>query len=65
MELVDKEAKPIGGSAHVYVPKSWRGARVVAARVEDEDENEDEAATQELNKAEDAWSYTAFKEKSS
>jgi putative transposon-encoded protein len=36
-EIIDREAKAFGGSAHVTVPKDWRGAKVKVIRVSDPD----------------------------
>ncbi len=44
-ETLEKEAKPIGGGAHVLVPKDWIGETVAVVRLEqeqDEDEPTDE-----------------------
>jgi putative transposon-encoded protein len=41
-EIIDREAKEFGGSAHVTVPKDWRGADVKVIRVSDPDETDDE-----------------------
>jgi putative transposon-encoded protein len=36
-EVLDGTAKPSGNSAHVIVPKRWRGADVKVVRVSDPD----------------------------
>lgn len=36
-ELIDREAKAFGGSAHVIVPEDWRGADARVIRVDDPD----------------------------
>jgi len=43
-EIIDREAKEFGGSAHVTVPKDWRDADVKVIRVSDPDgtDNQDE-----------------------
>ena len=41
-EIIDREAKEFGGSAHVTVPKDWRGADVKVIRVNDPDNDQDE-----------------------
>ncbi|MFP4217875.1 MAG: DUF2080 family transposase-associated protein [Salinarchaeum sp.] len=41
-EIIDREAKQFGGSAHVTVPKDWRGADLKVIRVSDPDETQDE-----------------------
>lgn len=41
-EIINREAKEFGGSAHVTVPKDWRGAAVKVIRVSDPDETQDE-----------------------
>ena len=41
-EIIDRQAKEFGGSAHVTVPKDWRGADVKVIRVSDPDETNDE-----------------------
>ncbi len=41
-EILDREAKEFGGSAHVTVPKDWRGADVKVIRVSNPDETDDE-----------------------
>jgi len=41
-EIIDREAKEFGGSAHVTVPKDWRGADVKVIRVSDTDEPDDQ-----------------------
>ena len=33
-ETLEKEAKPIGGGAHVLVPKDWIGETVAVVRLE-------------------------------
>lgn len=33
-EMIEKEAAPTGNSAHVYVPKDWRGSTVKVIRVD-------------------------------
>ncbi|MFO7926706.1 DUF2080 family transposase-associated protein [Natronomonas sp.] len=39
-EVLDGTAKPSGNSAHVIVPKRWRGADVKVVRVSEPDSNE-------------------------
>ena len=39
-EVLDGTAKPSGNSAHVIVPKRWRGADVKVVRVSDPESNE-------------------------
>lgn len=39
-EIIDREAKEFGGSAHVIVPKDWRGADVKVIRVTDPEESD-------------------------
>jgi putative transposon-encoded protein len=41
-EVLDGTAKPSGNSAHVIVPKRWRGADVKVVRVSDPDPDSDE-----------------------
>lgn len=42
-ETLEKEAKPIGGGAHVLVPKAWMGETVAIVRLEhDHDDEPDE-----------------------
>ena len=41
-EIIDREAKEFGGSAHVTVPKDWRGADVKVIRVSNPDETDDQ-----------------------
>ena len=41
-EIIGREAKEFGGSAHVTVPKDWRGADVKVIRVSDPDETDDQ-----------------------
>ena len=40
--IINREAKEFGGSAHVTVPKDWRGADVKVIRVSDSDETDDQ-----------------------
>lgn len=40
-EALEKEAKPVGGGAHVHVPKDWIGERVAVIRL-DQQETEDD-----------------------
>ena len=39
-EVLDGTAKPSGNSAHVIVPKRWRGADVKVVRVSEPDSDE-------------------------
>lgn len=41
-EMIEKAATPTGNTAHVYVPKDWRGATVKIIRVDDPDTDTDE-----------------------
>jgi len=41
-EIIDREAMEFGGSAHVTVPKDWRGADVKVIRLNDPDEIDDQ-----------------------
>lgn len=36
-EALEKEAKPVGGGAHVHVPKDWIGETVAVIRLEHQD----------------------------
>ncbi|MFB6164461.1 MAG: DUF2080 family transposase-associated protein [Haloarculaceae archaeon] len=40
-EIIEREAKEFGGSAHVTVPKDWRGADVKVIRLNDPGETDD------------------------
>jgi putative transposon-encoded protein len=39
-EVLDGTAKPSGNSAHVIVPKGWRGADVKVVRISEPDSDE-------------------------
>jgi putative transposon-encoded protein len=39
-EVLDGTAKPSGNSAHVIVPKRWRGADVKVVRISEPDSDE-------------------------
>jgi putative transposon-encoded protein len=39
-EMIEKEAKPSGNTAHVYVPKDWRGSTLKIIRVDEPDQVE-------------------------
>jgi len=39
-ETLEKEAKPIGGGAHVLVPKDWIGETVAVVRLEQEQDED-------------------------
>jgi len=41
-EALEKEAKPVGGGAHVLVPKAWLGEKVAVIRLEPQEPEEDE-----------------------
>lgn len=41
-EALEKEAKPVGGGAHVLVPKDWIGEKVAVIRLEQQETEEDE-----------------------
>ncbi len=41
-EVLDSEVKPFGNSAHVTVPKRWRGADVKVVRTSEPTEEDDE-----------------------
>ena len=41
-EVLDGEVKPFGNSAHVTVPKRWRGADVKVVRTSEPDGGDDE-----------------------
>ena len=41
-EVLDGEVKPFGNSAHVTVPKRWRGADVKVVRTSEPDGGENE-----------------------
>ncbi len=45
-ETLEKEAKPIGGGAHVLVPKDWIGETVAIVRLEQE-KDEDKTTGEE------------------
>ena len=36
-EVMDRDVKPTGNGAHVYVPKRWRGAGVKVVRTSEPD----------------------------
>ena len=42
-EMIEKEAKPTGNTAHVYVPKGWRGSTLKIIRVDEPDQVEGES----------------------
>jgi putative transposon-encoded protein len=42
-EMIEKEAKPTGNTAHVYVPKDWRGSTLKIIRVDEPDQVEGES----------------------
>ena len=41
-EVLDGEVKPFGNSAHITVPKRWRGADVKVVRTSEPTEQDDE-----------------------
>ena len=41
-EVLDGEVKPFGNSAHVTVPKRWRGANVKVVRTSEPTEQDEE-----------------------
>jgi putative transposon-encoded protein len=41
-EVLDSEVKPFGNSAHVTVPKRWRGANVKVVRTSEPEGEDDE-----------------------
>jgi putative transposon-encoded protein len=41
-EVLAREVKEFGNSAHVTVPKRWRGADVKVVRISEPTENDDE-----------------------
>ena len=41
-EALEKEAKPVGGGAHVHVPKDWIGEKVAVIRLEQQENEDDE-----------------------
>ena len=41
-EAIEKEAKPVGGGAHVHVPKDWIGETVAIIRLEQQETKDGE-----------------------
>lgn len=38
-ERVKREAKEFGGSTHITLPKSWEGSKVIAIKLEEDDDS--------------------------